>query len=264
MRTRFFVLGVGLGLATAAHAQPIGWWKFDETSGGTAFASAGGIDGALNGDATFVTGVSGNAMRVTTAGSGYVNFGNNFALMGTSYTLSFWLNSTSTATDQIVVGKHRATSVSGYFVGMNQNGPYGATNRAWAYQGSTPGNQPISTTVVNDGAWHHVAVAYNVGTGAHSIYVDGGLAEDTRSAVGMSSASAPFMVGGIFTASGNPLATYNGMVDDLQIYGSRLSDQDINFLFSNPGQAVPEPMTLVGLGIAGLVLRRKLPRKATN
>jgi len=82
--------------------------------------------------------------------------------------------------------------------------------------------------------------------------------------VGMSSASAPFMVGGIFTASGNPLATYNGMVDDLQIYGSRLSDQDINFLFSNPGQAVPEPMTLVGLGIAGLVLRRKLPRKATN
>lgn len=249
------ILGATVGSLVVA--QPMAWWKFDETGGSTAFASAGGVNGTLAGAASFAGGISGNAIQLSQAGSGLVNFGDNFGLVGTSYTLSLWVNSTTTATDQIIAGKHRATNVAGYFVGMSQNGPYGAPNKAWAYQSSLPGNQPISTTSVNDGSWHHIAVAYNVNTGSHAIYVDGGLAEDTRSANAMVGINSDFMVGGINDSGGTPVSTFTGLVDDVQIYDSRLSDGSIETLFQNPGTPVPEPATLAVLGLGVLALRRR-------
>lgn len=256
------ILAFGLACA-GAHAQsPLAWWKFDEAGGGTAFATVGGVNGTLAGGASFVGGVAGNAISVSTAASGFVNFGNNYGLLGTDYTLSFWVNTTTTSTDQLILGKHRGTVVSGYFVGLSANGPYGAPNKVWGYQGSAPGNQPISTTSVNDGVWHHVAVAYALGTGLHSIYVDGAPAEDTRSAAPMAANTADFMVGGIHDPGGTPVPTFTGLVDDLQIYDARLTDTDITFLFDNPGQAlVPEPSSLIALGFGGLLVLGRLRRR---
>lgn len=246
-------------LAPILSAQtPIAWWKFDETSGSTASATLGGIDGTLSGSATFSGGISGNALQLSTAGGSYARFGDNFGLLATSYSISFWMNSTETTNDQIIVGKHRATFVSGHFVGMGSNGPYGAVNKAWAYQGSFPGNQPVSTTSINDGNWHHIVVTYDIGNSSHTIFVDGAPGESTASANGMSAAAADFMVGGIFDAGGTAVSTYTGMVDDLQIYTEVLSDGNINYLFNNPGSAVPEPATITALLVGGIsVLRRR-------
>jgi len=242
----------------ASSQTPIAWWKFDEASGSTASATVGGIDGSLSGSATFASGISGNALQLSSAGGSYASFGNNFGLIATSYSISFWVNSTTTTSDQIILGKHRATFVSGHFVGMGANGPYGAANKAWAYQSSFPGNQPISTTSINDGSWHHVVVTYNIGSGSHTIYVDGAPAESSTIAAGMGVAAADFMVGGIFTSGGAAVSTFTGMVDDLQIYGEVLSDGHINYLFNNPGSAVPEPATMTALLVGGLsVLRRR-------
>lgn len=244
----------------ASSQTPIAWWKFDEASGSTASATVGGIDGSLSGSAAFVGGISGNALDLSAAGGSYASFGDNFGLTATSYSISFWVNSTSTATDQIILGKHRATFVSGYFVGMGANGPYGAADKAWAYQSSFPGNQPISTTSINDGTWHHVAVTYNIGTGSHTMYVDGAPGESSTIAAGMVAAAADFMVGGIFNSSGTAISTFTGKVDDLQIYGEVLSDDDVNYLFNNPGSAVPEPATITALLVGGLAAIRRRNR----
>jgi hypothetical protein len=249
-----------LGISAVSIAQPLAWWKFDEASGSTAFATAGGVNGTLNGAANFASGISGNAIQLSQVGGGYVNFGNNFGLLGTSYTISFWMNSTSTATDQVFLGKHRATVTSGYFVGMSKNGPYGSPNKAWMYQSSGPGNQPISTTSVNDGSWHHIAIAYNLVGGSHSIYVDGGLAESTTTASPMISTVGDFIVGGVSNSSmTGALTLYTGLIDDVQIYTSRLSDAEVGFLHANPGAAVPDPatMTVMGMGIVALARRRR-------
>lgn len=247
--------------ASVLSAQtPIAWWKFDEAGGSTASATVGGIDGSLSGSATFASGVSGNALQLSAAGGSYASFGDNFGLVAASYSLSFWVNSTETASDQIILGKHRATFVSGYFAGMGANGPYGAANKAWAYQSSFPGNQPISTTSINDGTWHHVVVTYNVGNSFHTIYVDGAPAESSVTAAGMGVAAADFMVGGIFNSAGTAISTYSGMVDDLQIYDEVLSDGDINYLYHNPGSAVPEPATITALLVGGLAAIRRRKR----
>lgn len=258
--TKLCVTSLALVVTALSAAQPMAWWKFDETSGPTAFASAGGVNGTLSGAATFATGISGNAIQLSQAGAGHVNFGNNFGLTGTSYTISYWVKTTTTATDQVVLGKHRAGSSNGYFAGVSQNGPYGAPNKAWAYQSSSPGNQPISTTTVNDGTWKHVAIAYNLSGGSHSIYVDGGLAEATTTANPMVANGASFIVGGVANSSlTGVLSLFTGLIDDVQIYNSRLNDAQIQALYENPGTAVPEPATLavVGFGAAALARRRR-------
>lgn len=247
-----------LGLSAITMAQPAAWWKFDETSGPTAFATVGGVNGTLNGASSFAAGISGNAIQLSQAGAGHVNFGNNFGLLGTSYTISYWVKTTTTATDQIVLGKHRAGSFNGYFAGINQNNVYGAPNKAWAYQSSGTGNQPISTTTVNDGTWHHVAIAYNVAGNSHSIYVDGGFAEATTTANPMNANGANFIVGGVSNSSlTGTLSSFTGLVDDVQIYTTRLDDASIATLYANPGTAVPEPMTMAALGCGVLALLRR-------
>jgi len=242
----------------ASFAQPIAWWTFDEASGAVANASAGAVNGTLVNPLARVAGVSGNAVQVASNGLSYVTMGDNFGLVGTSYSIGFWMQTSPgfAATDQIILGRHRATFVSGHFYGVNANSSYGAANKAWSYQGSAPGNQPISTTSVNDGSWHHVMTTYTLGSGAHKIYVDGQL-EDTRVANNMILSAADFMIGAIFNPSGTTIGTFTGNVDDLQIYGTALSDGDVRYLFENPGQAVPEPMTLGVLGLAALALRRR-------
>ncbi len=134
---------------------------------------------------------------------------------------------------------------------------YGATAKAWAYQSSGPGNQPISTTTVNDGQWHHVADVFDVSTGFHSIYVDGAPVEDSRLASAMQPNTADFIVGGIHNSISVPISTYTGLVDDLQLYTSALSDTDINFLSTHAGSAVPEPASLAALTIGALALIRR-------
>jgi hypothetical protein len=245
--------GVG---AAAATAQPVAWWKFDEASGSTASASAGSINGALVGSASFTTGISGNAISVTQAGSGFVTFGNNFGFVGTSYSMGFWMKSSTTAPDQILLGKHTSTVVSGHLLGMNQNGPYGSPNKAWAYQSALPGNQPISTTSINDDVWHHIGVTFDFPTNQHKLYVDGVL-ESTQPASPMAATTAEFLIGGVNTTSGGRLALYTGLIDDLQLYDFALSDTDVRFLSQNAGQAVPEPATMVLLGAAGLAWMRR-------
>lgn len=256
--SRLCMTGFGLVLASISAAQPIAWWKFDEASGPTAFATLGGVNGTLNGAASFAPGISGNAIQLSQAGSGHVNFGNNFGLLGTSYTISYWMNTNTTATDQVVLGKHRAQSTNGFFAGFNQNGPYGAPSKAWAYQSSNPGNQPISTTTVNDGTWKHIAIAYNLSNSTHSIYVDGGLAESTKIANAMNANGANFLVGGVMNSSlTGVLHAYTGLVDDVQIYNTRLSDANIEALYRNPGTAVPEPASLVVLGLGAFAMARR-------
>ena len=49
-RRVFFVMLLSLVLTSAAEAELVGWWKFDETAGETAFdASGNGNDGTLVG-----------------------------------------------------------------------------------------------------------------------------------------------------------------------------------------------------------------------
>ena len=221
----------------------------------------GNVDGILAGDAAFVPGgISGDAVSMTTAGGGLVNMGDNFGFTSGDFSVVAWvlLEAGDQTSDYVIVGKHRATQVAGYILGANQNGGYGQTDKAWFYDSNgSPGDDPRSTTSINDGNWHQVVGVYHDG-GAAEIYVDGAGVEDSKTADIINATSAPFVVGGLDFA-GVPRSLINGSIDEVQLYDHALTDSQIQFLFENPGFVIPTPLpattftALRGIHIGGTV-----------
>ncbi len=85
----------------------------------------------------------------------------------------------------------------------------------------------------NDGQWHFIASTYHPTTGTR-LYVDGGPPEAIVGGVSVAGNNAPFLVGGV-TVAGVPTAIFDGMIDDVQVYGRALTCHELNMLFTQPG-----------------------------
>lgn len=237
MHTKLFLIAF-LGVTSVAHGAGtlVGHWKFDESVGPTAFDSGpNALDGTLAGAAAFVPGgISGNALQCVSASSDHVNMG-AIPFNSSPMSLSAWIK-TTTSSYQIIAGRHRATFVQGYFLGIGGGAGYGLPDKAHSYVSTSPGNEPISTTSVNDGQWHHLLMTHQPG-GPATIYIDGVL-EATRNPV-YTATSAAFIVGGLFNPSSVPYGAYDGLVDDVQLYDGVLNGRQICHIVNNPGSAAP-------------------------
>lgn len=249
-----------MSTAAACSAAIVSHWKFDETSGPTAFDSAGTSDGALSGGATFSAGgVSGGAINLNSlTADSFVNMGTSFSgfTVG-SFSISMWINTTATG-EVVALSKHEAGTFNGYLMVVNSGAGYGVQDKAWFYGSNPAGAEANSTTTVNDGVWHHLVGVYQSGVSI-SIFIDGAPVESVQTAYTIASNSAPFLIGG-FNISGTPTAAYTGLVDDVQIYNNALNDTEVDFLYANPGQTIPEPSTsatLAGLAALSLLARRR-------
>lgn len=233
--------------AAVVSRPPVAHYRFDESSGPTAFDSVGAFNGTLSpSGATFTAGgISGNAISLDRAAGGFVNMGTSFpGFLTGDYSLVLWVKTTTTEVDTIAIGKHTAGSENGYFVHINPTGGGGVANKANFVASSFTSLGATSSTTVNDGAWHQIVGVYQSG-GNESIYVDGVPLESTNGAKAMIASTAPFMIGGINTA-GTPTARYTGLIDEVQVYDHALTDTAISYLFQNPSQAIQTlgPLTL--------------------
>jgi hypothetical protein len=235
------VVCLSAGQVTAAPAPvPIAHWPLD----GNAQDPVGGYDGVLVGSAIFVSGGVAGSLAVQ-LDRGLVNMGPVIELAGISHTISLWVKTTVTDEVSWPLAKHHSGSESGYIVGINQNWILGAPNKAWFYNGSIEGVCPTSSLTVNDGAWHHVVGVREYG-GNVSLYVDGQFQEAKPDQyVPAPPPGTPLLFGGYETSYGVPFATYNGWLDDVQIYQGALTAQQILFLYQNPGQLIPMPWKTV-------------------
>lgn len=258
-----FSLALACPLTCPAQASLVAHWTFDETGGSIAADSFGSFDGTLMGSSSFVAGgVSGNALSLVAAGNSYVDMGSSVPGFTTGdFSIVAWIKTTATNGDAIFAGKHLSGNTSGYFLGVNAiGGSGGAADKAAFYPTGTGNNIPFSSTTVNDNAWHQIVGVYTAGGNA-LIYVDGGVAEDSKASVAMAGNAAAFLIGGI-TIGSSPTNQFEGLVDDVQLYGSALTQSEVAYLFSNPGKAVPEPgaLFLALLGSLPLTLRRRVGR----
>jgi hypothetical protein len=251
MRVFLFALLIALISVPVGTAGLIDHWTFDQNL----LDPVGSHDGVATGSVPYVTGRFGDAIDLTAVnGTNWVEFGDASVFQfGPSdvFSITFWMNTTSTADDQLVVGKHHSTIPASYVIGMNQSagGVYGQPGKVWFYTG-IPGNTPMPTSTldVTDGVWHLVAAVKS--SSNITIYVDG--VQGTTTGWGnLDPNDAPFRAGGM-TAAGGGVDTYSGYLDDLRIYDNALTGQDVLALYNN---SVPEPSTWVAAaGLAGLLL----------
>lgn len=100
-----------------------------------------------------------------------------------------------------------------------------------------------SSATVNDGLWHHVVVSRNQATGEKDIYIDGVLDTSDTDTTNLLNDPQLLTIGAIADAS-NPDPTspdssgyngYQGLLDDIQIYDTVLTPDEVTFLYNNPG-----------------------------
>ena len=119
---------------------------------------------------------------------------------------------------------------------------------AFTTRGGNPGlsDNLHSTTSVSDGNYHLITVTRDQSTGKKKMYVDGNLENSEIGTTNpLNGNNYNLTIGGwdYILESNSTLtnySSYNGLLDDLQIYSGVLSDADVASLYANPGTTVPD------------------------
>ncbi len=211
-------------------------WKFDDMNGTTAKDSGpNGQNLTLVNTPTWTSlGKLEGALSFASASSeyGYAADSTSLSITG-SLTLSAWIkpSSNTASTFYDIAGKWDGTNES-YLLTQ-----YGDEIRF--YIDSSSGYIETTTANLATGTWYHVAGVYDSVLQTMKIYING-VAQSTTSTTVPSSIGddgGRFHVGASHSTGGSPSNFYNGVIDEVHLYNSALSDSQIAIDY-NFGSAV--------------------------
>ncbi len=200
--------------------------KFDgdylDTSGRANNASAPGTAPG------FVGGKLGSAVNLNTSpGVNYLTVADNNGdlLFGASdsFTVALWVKYTGAFNDVPIIGNAINSTYQPGWVLTEDGGRFEWT----AVSGASVIADPVSTTspLINNGSWHHVAVAFDRSAGSAASYVDG-VRVASHSLTGLGGLDLPYSV----TIGQDPTGNYgtaNFDLDDLGIWRRALTDYQV-------------------------------------
>ncbi len=227
---------------------PIAHWKFDETSGTTAYdstitASNGTLVNMESSD--WVDGKLGNAIQFDGTDE-FISAGDvlDETFAGSSFSIELWINPTDLTSDQVLVAKHSDANLS---EDQRQWNLKIINNRIrFGYVGSLDGVSyrvfETPSNSISSSNWYHIALAYDTSVSADNrpaIYINGKKQQLTIN----SSAGTPISIpGGLaplsFGAAVNTTETssvynYNGKLDHIKIYSYVRTNEEVVSEYSN-------------------------------
>ncbi len=205
---------------SAAGSNPISLWKFDESSGTSAADFWGANTATLTGGASFTAGHIGNALSLNGIDGQAKDISTTGLNLTSALTIAAWIkpNSLPAAAYSTIAVKGNLASARGY--GFNiYDGKLNFTRMS---------TNVLSTVAVPTGAFHHVAVTWDVAVGQVKFYLDGVLAQtvSTTTAIVASLDSDPLTIGSWLTGG----SWFNGLLDDVRIYNRALLASEITIL----------------------------------
>ncbi len=230
------LLLLGPALASTASPGPVGWWKFNETSGTTTIDSVGGrngtllpadpdgkglgpkwVPGKLDGGLQFDGGAAGTA-------SDYVQLPIG-DLINTleSTTFAVWVNWAGSGGDwQRILDFGSGTSVYA-FLSANRGG---TASPRFAMRTATVGEQIVNAPATLGTGWHHLAVAIDSATMTMKMYVDGAMVRSATTTLlpkNMGVTTQNWIAKSQYAAD----AYYKGDVDELRLYDRALTQDEV-------------------------------------
>ncbi|MHC4071815.1 MAG: LamG-like jellyroll fold domain-containing protein, partial [Planctomycetota bacterium] len=213
-----------LTIASVASAELVAHWRLDDGSGATAVDSSGnGHDGTLLLDPRWVAGKFGGALEFAGASGQRVEIEGYEGILGTqNRSVMAWVKTTGFG-DWISWGQ--SVNTQKWIGRINDNAGNGAVG---ALRTECSGGYIISTTVVNDGEWHHLAAVLE-SAGSPTVeditmYVDG-----VQEAISNVNPVGIDTVGGrnVWIADGHHDRPLPSVIDDVRIYNHAMTETEI-------------------------------------
>ncbi len=236
--------------ASVAQANLVGRWRFD---GDFNDSTTNGNNGVAIDGVTIGAGISGGAASFD-GDNDAVRIDGISALIGATYSLSFWEFSAGTTNTGYFLGSGTGSGFNHLF--LRRVSGSGATE----LRGSSQGNTFTAQAVAREQWNHHLVVVDNSLSGTW--YVNG-----VQTAITLGAGVGDLLTEALFV--GNRLdgnRDFLGRIDDLQVYSTLLNGDHAALLFNNPGLALPEPSTglLLGSGLLGMLMSRRRRTGATR
>jgi len=214
-------------------------WSMDssDVDSGVIKDSWGGNDGSLNGGVTTgVSGVGGGEAFSFDGSNDYLEIPTSLGFGTGSFTVSMWIKKSTSVNDrgsvtwdEVPLWMQRSNGSQSFLLYMDEveNGKIGAGLR-------DKNNNLLGTvstdTEVNNGVWNHISVSREESSKLR-LYVNGSesFSFDSTGDIGTIN---QVIVGSIVNGSGDHNRNYKGSIDELRIYNSALSQQQIWKLYN--------------------------------
>ena len=176
--SRTFMMLLGLVVAASAamaacrvretsHQQPVAWWSFDETAGGTVLDRASDVADIIKGNFGRPTGVSGAGLKFDDFTTQVVRAAAKAPRLSSALTIQGWIAVAAYPWNWAPIVSQERQSREGYFFGV---GPRGEVALSLAVGGTW--HTCVSAVRVPLKKWVHVAATFDAAAGA-TVYVDG-------------------------------------------------------------------------------------------
>ncbi|MHC4489789.1 MAG: LamG domain-containing protein, partial [Planctomycetota bacterium] len=229
-----FVLVLGLvitSVAKGANPDLLVWYKFDETSGSIAHDSSGnGHDGTLNGDPKWVPGQINGALDFGGDDDYVIDDDAGEYMNGLSaLTVALWIKSDVTGTDSGFIIFEAPSGVDDRDIRYDADGGGGDLNLIKYGITSTGGNpEDESSRNVQTTDWQHIAMVWSSGNQLE-LYINGVLDTPTEIAAAATGTLTGYDMVMVGKGGKDESATegWDGLVDDVRIYGRVLTAEEI-------------------------------------
>ena len=151
------------------------------------------------------------------------------------FTLDAWIQTTSIVGNKPIIAKYWTTG-SSWVIRTNESDPGKVDFTVCSPSCESLGDavQLISTSNINDGAWHFVAATFDGST--QRLYVDGALEASAINTNPAWNDNHHFCIGRYCDAGGNSFVTFSGLIDEVEIYNRALSASEVQAIH-NAGSA---------------------------
>ncbi len=225
----YFALVLGLTMSAAEGADPslVGWWRFEEGSGTTAYDSSGnGLDGEVVGGATWTEGRIGGGIELDGT-SGHISIP-DFELTTDSITFVIWLNGWK-AGDWAPLISSRVVGQCEMIFSDDDTLRYVWNDDSSDTWGWTDG------PVIPEDTWTMLALTINPEQAVAYVYTDdGGLTQSTNAIAHIEETVGALQIGYSFDNR-----YVRGILDEAAVFNRALTEQEIMGLVMGIGEGYP-------------------------
>jgi len=209
--------------ACSNSAEDIGYWEFDEGTGGVATdSSPNSNDGEIH-NATWVSGVSGSALHFDGTDYSYVEVPDRAELTPAKrLTIEAWIKPESYPQEYIAILYKADSQLREHFAERSYTlwaNSDGGIHFTWTPEGGES-QEAFETDdgLIPTGAWSHIKVELNTEEGKVRIFIsDEKVLEDNCTKGSIQVGDSPLRIGGMFRSEVNQ-AGFAGSIDGVRIY----------------------------------------------